>query len=225
MSDDDGATWKGGLLLDERESSYPDDRRAEDVAKMHSLDCRVCHWLRQCFIQRYDVRMTETHRKRIRHPHGTDVTAPPVVLLRQCLLDEVQVTPPTLRAALRQMGRNGDEDRLEGSVIKLRRGRFGEVFQEVVEAAYLECAVGWEAYNTAMRDFVMEAVFFDQPQEFSSEVAATPGSWLRSADRLPQIRAALACMRLAYLNRKVADEDRAALDRQWQPLRDASATC
>ena len=30
VSDDDGATWKGGLLLDERESSYPDGVQAED---------------------------------------------------------------------------------------------------------------------------------------------------------------------------------------------------
>jgi hypothetical protein len=30
VSDDDGATWKGGLLLDERESSYPDGIQAED---------------------------------------------------------------------------------------------------------------------------------------------------------------------------------------------------
>jgi hypothetical protein len=30
VSDDDGVTWKGGLLLDERESSYPDGIQAED---------------------------------------------------------------------------------------------------------------------------------------------------------------------------------------------------
>jgi hypothetical protein len=30
VSDDDGATWNGGLLLDERESSYPDGIQAED---------------------------------------------------------------------------------------------------------------------------------------------------------------------------------------------------
>ena len=30
VSDNDGATWKGGLLLDERESSYPDGIQAED---------------------------------------------------------------------------------------------------------------------------------------------------------------------------------------------------
>jgi hypothetical protein len=30
VSDSDGATWKGGLLLDERESSYPDGTQAED---------------------------------------------------------------------------------------------------------------------------------------------------------------------------------------------------
>ena len=30
VSDDDGQTWQGGLLLDERESSYPDGIQAED---------------------------------------------------------------------------------------------------------------------------------------------------------------------------------------------------
>lgn len=30
LSDDDGATWKGGLVLDDRESSYPDGVQAED---------------------------------------------------------------------------------------------------------------------------------------------------------------------------------------------------
>ena len=29
VSDNDGATWKGGLLLDERESSYPNGIQAE----------------------------------------------------------------------------------------------------------------------------------------------------------------------------------------------------
>jgi hypothetical protein len=30
VSDDDGASWNGGLLLDERESSYPDGVQAPD---------------------------------------------------------------------------------------------------------------------------------------------------------------------------------------------------
>ena len=30
VSDDDGSTWKGGLLLDERESSYPDGIQTDD---------------------------------------------------------------------------------------------------------------------------------------------------------------------------------------------------
>ncbi len=32
VSDDDGTSWKGGLLLDERESSYPDGMQADDGA-------------------------------------------------------------------------------------------------------------------------------------------------------------------------------------------------
>jgi hypothetical protein len=32
VSDDDGISWQGGLLLDERESSYPDGALAKDGA-------------------------------------------------------------------------------------------------------------------------------------------------------------------------------------------------
>ncbi len=50
-------------------------------------------------------------RKRERpYPQPEDVNDPRVVLLRQCLLDEVQVAPPTLRPALRQMARHGSEE-------------------------------------------------------------------------------------------------------------------
>jgi hypothetical protein len=161
--------------------------------------------------------------RKFRHSYHSDedVTAPAVVLLRQCLLDEVQVTPATLRAALRQMGRHGDEESLEGSIVNLRRGRFGEVFQEVVEAAYLDGAVGWERYYAAMKDLAVDTVFQDRSPQFSDEVGATLGRWLNSADRLLQIRAALVCMNLAHLNRRVADDVCATVSPQWQLLRDA----
>lgn len=149
------------------------------------------------------------------------VTGAVVVLLRQCLLDEVQVTPETLRAALRQMGRFGDEELMEGSVVNLRRSRFGEVFQDGVEVAYLNGEVGWDEYWPAMRDLALDSVFQHQSSQFSEEVAATLGGWLSSADRLPQIRAALVCMKLAYLTRDVDDDVREALSPHWQPLRDA----
>lgn len=156
-------------------------------------------------------------------PHDEDVIAPPVVLLRQCLLDEVQVTPVTIRAALRQMGRHGNEEAVESSVSSLRRGRFGKVFQEVVEAAYLEAAVGWEEYAVAMSDLALAIVFPDQSPQFSAEVAGTLGDWFNSEDRLLQIRAALVCMKLAYswLEELDFDGSKALLSQQWQPYRDA----
>ena len=62
-------------------------------------------------------RLTAVCEGRIREnafPQEKDIKDPRVVLLRQCLLDEVQVTPPTLRAALRQMARHGEEERVKG---------------------------------------------------------------------------------------------------------------
>ncbi len=135
----------------------------------------------------------------------------PLVLLRQCLLDEVQVTPVSLRAALRQMGRYGSEEWVKGSVVNLRRDRFGEVFQEVVEAAYGDGAGGWEEFYNAMCDLALDTVFYDRPPQLSEDVTETLGDWLNSGDRIPQTRAALVCNWLAYLNHDIADDVREAL--------------
>ena len=71
------------------------------------------------------------------YPTEREVRSAPVILLRQCLLDEVQITPATVRTALRQLGRLSSEVIERRSVIRLRRGRFGDLFQEVVEEAFL----------------------------------------------------------------------------------------
>ncbi len=61
-----------------------------------------------------------------------------VRLLRQCIIDEVQVPLPTLKAALRQLARHGDEQQLKGSVSQLLRGKFGTLFKEIAQDQYLE---------------------------------------------------------------------------------------
>ncbi len=158
------------------------------------------------------------------YPLPEDVTAAPIVLLRQCLLDEVQVTPQTLRAALQQVGRHGGEWVVEGSVTRLRRGRFGDVFLQVVEAAYLNGVAGWEEYQSVMRDLAMDAAFADQPHRFSRDVAATLDGWLQSGDRLRKIRAAMVCVQLAFSNREVPYHESETLAPLWQPIRDALGT-
>jgi hypothetical protein len=171
------------------------------------------------------------------HPRRVNAIDLPVILLRQCLLDEVQLTPQTLRAALRQMGRHGDEELQRGSVFSLLRGRFGQVFQEIVEAAYLAGAAGWEEFQSAMSNIAMDVVFGDRLHEPSMsaglghtllpEVAERLEEWLSSAERLPRARGALVCMTLAFMNSGLEERSKKSsipddeLAQQWQPFRDA----
>lgn len=164
----------------------------------------------------------ENHVLECDYPMPEDVTAPPVVLLRQCLLDEVQVTPVTLRAALRQMGRMGAEQFAAGSVIQLRRGRFGELFQEVVEKAFVDRADGWVEFKTAMSDLAVITLFADRSLELSQHFAATLSEWLKSPDHLLQTRAAFVCMHLAFRSTRIDDTDIDCDGRStlWLSLRD-----
>ncbi len=150
-----------------------------------------------------------------------DVREPRVVLLRQCLLDEVQVSPPTLRAALQEMARHGSEQLLEGSVVNLRRGKFGDVFQEVAEATYFGSAAGWDEYRDAVWDLSLESVFQGRPPELSKDVAEILGRFLNSGDRIGQARSAFTCADMAFSSRDVAGEDRALLVERFGRLRDA----
>jgi hypothetical protein len=45
------------------------------------------------------------------------------------------------------MARHGHEEFEKGSVVGLRRGKFGEVFQEVVEEAYFSKVPDWEEFT------------------------------------------------------------------------------
>jgi hypothetical protein len=129
----------------------------------------------------------------IREPH--------VILLRQCLLDEVHVTAPTLHAALQQMARHGYESLTPGSVLPLRRGKFGMLFQEIAEAAFLGGDDGWEQYIETMQSLAVEVMFQDQEPSMSEEVADSLMYMLTNGDRVEKIRAALVCMELAFLAR------------------------
>ncbi len=71
LSDDDGATWTDGLLLDERESSYPDGVQAPD--------CTI--YVMICVYARDSARphVAETQRRKVRVQRGPIVTGGAIV--------------------------------------------------------------------------------------------------------------------------------------------------
>jgi len=150
-----------------------------------------------------------------------DVSAPTAgfvkrTILRQCLLDEVQVTPTTLRAALDQTVRDGDHATI--SYAKLRTGKFAALFEQVVNDGYFSEGEQWQKYVFAMSDVLGED---------EAELERRLLSLLVSGDRLQKTRAALACMNIAFRNSPHCPgvlswrKSRSVLVTKFEPLRDA----
>ena len=123
----------------------------------------------------------------------------PLRLLNQCIRDEVQVTAPTLHASLHELAlgylnlhENDDE------IIAILQGKFGPIFQELIEQAYLESGNVFEVYSYPLAVVAIHLYFGDVPRSMSGAIAASLRSALEGTDRLQKIRAALVYMRLAF---------------------------
>lgn len=105
---------------------------------------------------------------------------------------------PVLRAALQQMARFGNEDFLPGSILELRWGKFGELFQEVAEEALLRDSDDFWEYLTSCAELAAYAFGGAKARVMSEEVSADLARRLIGGDRREKVSAALVSMRLAY---------------------------
>ena len=110
---------------------------------------------------------------------------------------------------------------MKGSVVKLRRGKFGRVFQEVAENAYFGTDPGWEEYVSAMNDLAVEAVLQGRPPLLSDDVTDTLRCSLSSGDRVQKARAAFVCNWAAFSHLHLAGDHHHPLAVRFQPLREA----
>ncbi|MFN2377541.1 MAG: NACHT domain-containing NTPase [Candidatus Binatia bacterium] len=126
-------------------------------------------------------------------------------LLLQCVCDEVQVTPSTIRAGLRELGRGrGDTGGGEWAILVLR-GKFGTLFQEEVESAFLAGDVGFEDFVSPMERIARYLRFGESDPVASTEVSAALLLALSGTERIERVRAALCAMELAYKQRWKVD--------------------
>jgi len=218
----------GRTLLNLLEPHFEDDRWREVIALAAVLAGRKAEQV----VKRLAAVCAEIQLMRVRSAQGGGQAQ--VLLLRQCLLDGVQVTTETLRAALEQVARHhggGDEARprkarefnQESTLIRLRQGKYGKLLQEVTEEAYLTGRINWGEYSTAVADLaVLEQ--FQQPAEpaMTASVARSLLEGIESGNRREMIHGALVTMELAYL----ASSPEEALeptgpDELFRPLRGA----
>jgi hypothetical protein len=145
----------------------------------------------------------------LQSPPGEVMNYPPVLLLRKCLVDEVQVTASSLDKALVQMARYGSEGQVPGSVFSLLRGKFGVRFREVIESTYMGGGDGWDDCIDTMSDLVVYDRFDGgKSPQVTRALLVSLRDELSSNDRAEKVKAALACMELAFaLHEKHVDSE------------------
>jgi len=163
---------------------------------------------------------------KVPYPYRKDPRDPHALLLHRCLLDEVQVTPGTLRTALCQTARLGNRASM-GDFVNLRRGKFGSVFQHVTEQAFFGEAENWGHYSRAVADLAAESFFKGKEAYLSDDVVSNLECALQSDDRVQKGLAALAVMKFAFTIAITREREhlptRPVLDSQFEVLRDRVA--
>jgi hypothetical protein len=187
-------------------------RKAEPIIKRLTAICETLEW-----------RGTWT----TEHRRGT---RPQIALLTQCLLDEVQVTSPTLRAALLQVARHTAEIGQRSPVreiysitARLRRGKFGSVLQQLTEDSFVSGQGNWEEYYHAIAELAAEQ-YCPVPSrvEMTDALAESLLVTIEKGERVEKVRAALACMDLAYVHYPESSQAESLKpDERFQNLRDA----
>ncbi len=121
-----------------------------------------------------------------------------IALLRQCLLDEVQLTSATLRSALRQIARHSSEDQMLGSVLDLGQGKFGEILYDVVQESYFGRNEDWEQFHFPIVQLAKAALFTRQLEGSSKNVKETLVRALTAGSRDEKFRAARLCLEIVF---------------------------
>lgn len=191
----------GQSLADLLEPHFDDETWREIIPLAAVLAGRKAEQI----IQRLTKACESTPRNwRVRPPE----IPPAFTLLRQCLLDEVQLAPQTLRAALQQIARHGNDQHRGRSVANIRHGKFGPLLHEIVERSYFCGSDDWDEYYLAIRDLAVSK--FPMPTNaLSAENNNVLVQLLKSVSRVEQTCAAMVCMHLAWEqgSRRIANSE------------------
>ncbi len=118
-------------------------------------------------------------------------------LLRRCILDEVQVAAATLTGALREIARRVSDSGLPESVRDIRCGRFGDLFNEIAEEAYLRGSGDWFHFRQAAHANALFTQFAGRKPPMGDAIATTLARALRNGTRLERLRAAFVVGQIA----------------------------
>jgi hypothetical protein len=119
------------------------------------------------------------------------------------------------------MARFGDEIERKGSVLDLRRGKYGAVFQEVAEQAYFGKQTQWDEFKVSVLHLAVYAAFRDSEPRLTEELAQLLTKAVLGGDRVEQGRAAFTFVWLAFRQMTHPVELRKRVGESFRLLRDA----
>ena len=129
----------------------------------------------------------------------------PLHMLSQCLLDEALISASqTLENALRQAARNLEHRYQQDANVLLVGGKFGIIYQEVVEQEFISERGLWQEYVTAFVDINAARIKAASNRD-ATLLLATMFDLLRSADILSRLRG-LAALENVTFNMGIAWE-------------------
>jgi hypothetical protein len=118
--------------------------------------------------------------------------------LGRCLMEEVTLTPTTLRAALLEVGHQLGLRRPTMVVEAILKGKFGGTFREVIEEAYFSVGMDWTYFDAALSEAVRIDTGKARADFFDLQMAEGLSRILSEGSREERTRAALLAMEMAF---------------------------
>jgi hypothetical protein len=120
----------------------------------------------------------------------------PVILLSQCILDEIQITPDLLEEGLEWIAR-----RTEGPSELIRllyRGRHGEILLKVVKDAYIISNTDLIELGSALADITLEHINWTRSQGLTPQIVEKLTSLLADENTIQRAAGTLAVMDIGF---------------------------
>jgi hypothetical protein len=121
----------------------------------------------------------------------------PVILLSQCILDEIQVSPDLLKEALEWIARRsyGDPSPL---ILDLYSGRYGDIFLTIVQDTYMSSATDLATLGSALRNITLNQINWSSMQDLNPQLVEKIKTFFVNESPIKEAAGALAVMGIAY---------------------------
>jgi hypothetical protein len=120
----------------------------------------------------------------------------PVLLLSQCILDEIQIPPDLLEEGLEWIARrSGDSSEL---IQLLYRGRFGKTLQKVVQNAYISSNMDLPHLGSALAFITLDQINWTRSEDLTPQLVDKITTLLGDENAIQRAAGTLAVMIIAF---------------------------